>query len=201
MTADWRAVLESAGVRLRPLRGSDRTAWSRVRQSNVDWLSPWDATAPPGSSGQRPYTYAAMLRRMRSEARQGRQVPFAIEYEDRFVGQLTINNIVRGSAQFASVGYWIDQRYAGRGITTRAVAMAIDHAFFGMGLHRIEVAIRPENTASLRVVEKLGIPQVGYATRYLHIDGDWRDHLLFGITREDAPHGLLARLESQQSQE
>ena len=68
-----------------------------------------------------------------------------------------------------------------------AVAMATDHCLFELGLHRIEVAIRPENTASLRVVEKLGFTEVGYAPRYLHIDGDWRDHRLFALTVEECP--------------
>ena len=75
-----------------------------------------------------------------------------------------------------------------------AVAMAADHCFFVLGLHRIEIAIRPENVASLRIVEKLGIPEIGFAPRYLHIDGDWRDHRLFAITAEDVPGGLLRRL-------
>jgi ribosomal-protein-alanine N-acetyltransferase len=147
-----------------------------------------------------------MVRAMRRGARSGVQLPFVVEYDDRFVGQLTVNNIVRGSAQFASIGYWIDERYAGRGVMPRAVAMAIDHCFRSVGLHRVEVAIRPENVASLRVVDKLGIPQVGYAPRFLHIDGEWRDHLIFAITREDVPGGLVARLDaltanSHQSQE
>ena len=77
-----------------------------------------------------------------------------------------------------------------------AVALVIDHCFGPVGLHRIEVAIRPENASSLRVVEKLGINEVGYAPRFLHIDGDWRDHRIFAITREDVPVGLLKRLES-----
>jgi ribosomal-protein-alanine N-acetyltransferase len=135
-----------------------------------------------------------MVRAMQREARAGRQLPFALEYDGEFVGQLTINNLTRGSAQFASIGYWIDERYAGRGLMTRAVAMAIDHCFFVLHLHRIEIAIRPENAASLRVVEKLGIPEYGLAPRYLHIDGDWRDHRLFAITREDCPRGLQERL-------
>ena len=63
-----------------------------------------------------------------------------------------------------------------------AVALAVDHCLFGLGLHRVEIAIRPENAASLRVVEKLGFPEVGYAPRFLHIDGDWRDHRLFALT-------------------
>ena len=109
---------------------------------------------------------------------------------------MTVSNIVRGSAQFASVGYWIDQQYAGRGVMPLAVAMAIDHCFGVGGLHRIEIAIRPENTNSLRVVEKLGLHEVGYAPRYLHIDGDWRDHRLFAVTAEECPGGLLARLDA-----
>jgi ribosomal-protein-alanine N-acetyltransferase len=190
---------------LRPLAQRDRAAWREVRARNARWLERWDASSPPGAPA-RPRTFGAMVRAMRRGARSGVQLPFAVEYDDRFVGQLTVNNIVRGSAQFASIGYWIDERYAGRGVMPRAVAMAIDHCFRSVGLHRVEVAIRPENVASLRVVDKLGIPQVGYAPRFLHIDGEWRDHLIFAITREDVPGGLVARLDaltanSHQSQE
>ena len=80
-----------------------------------------------------------------------------------------------------------------------AVALACDFCLSQVGLHRIEIAIRPENVASLRVVEKLGITEVGYAPRYLHINGDWRDHRLFAVTVEEVPQGLLRRW--QQSSE
>ena len=119
-----------------------------------------------------------------------------------FAGQVTVSNIVRGSAQFASVGYWIDRAFAGRGVIPLAVAMVVDHCFTGAGLHRLEIAIRPENSNSLRVVEKLGLREVGYAPRYLHIDGAWRDHRLYAITVEECPGGLVRRLEkSLQSHE
>ena len=193
MTAGWPAVLSHGPLRLRPLSVGDRKEWRRVRQRNVAWLGRWDATTPSGADS-RPRTFGAMVRAMQREARAGRQLPFAVEYDGRFVGQLTVNNIVRGSAQFASIGYWIDEAHAGQGLMTRAVAMAVDHCFFVLKLHRIEVAIRPENTASLRIVEKLGFPEIGFAPRYLHIDGDWRDHRLFAITREDCPKGLQERL-------
>ncbi len=189
----WPVVLSHGALRLRPLAVSDRKAWRRVRERNAVWLGRWDATTPPGAEA-RPRTFSAMVRTMQHEARAGRQLPFAVEYDGEFVGQLTVNNVTRGSAQFASIGYWIDEAHAGKGLMTRAVAMAIDHCFFGLRLHRVEVAIRPENKASLRVVEKLGIPEIGFAPRYLHIDGDWRDHRLFAITREDCPTGLEARL-------
>ena len=123
-------------------------------------------------------------------------MPFAIDVGGRFAGQVTVNNIVRGSAQFASIGYWLDRAFAGRGVMPLAVAMVIDHCFTTAGLHRIEIAIRPENSNSLRVVEKLGLAEYGYAPRFLHIDGDWRDHRLYAVTTEECPGGwsLLLRL-------
>jgi ribosomal-protein-alanine N-acetyltransferase len=113
----------------------------------------------------------------------------------KFAGQITVNNIVRGSAQFASLGYWLDSAYAGAGIMPTAVAMVIDHCFQVAGLHRIEICIRPENSNSLRVVEKLELREVGFAPRFLHIDGAWRDHRIYAITVEEMPQGgLVTRL-------
>lgn len=189
-------MLESGKVRLRPISQRDRDDWRRVRRNNAAWLARWDATAPLGTHA-RPRSFAAMVRQMRSEARAGRQLPFVVEYDGRFVGQVTIGNIVRGSAQFGAIGYWVAESHAGRGIIPLAVALAVDHAFGPGGLHRVEVAIRPENASSLRVVAKLGIREIGYAPKYLHIDGEWRDHRLFAITREDVPQGLVHRLQSR----
>lgn len=193
MTRGWPARLTSGEVTLRPLARSDHASWREVRERNAGWLRPWDATVPPGTDA-RPATYRSLLRRLNRLAREGAAAPFAIEVSGRFAGQLTVNNIVRGSAQFASLGYWLDQRYAGRGVMPRAVAMAIDHCFGAMGLHRVEICIRPENTNSLRVVEKLGLHQVGLAPRFLHIDGAWRDHRIYAITVEECPGGMLSRL-------
>ena len=182
-------------VTLRPLVASDAKPWHDARRSNAAWLVRWDATVPPGGDA-RSTSFRALVRRQRRAARAGTTYPFAVEVDGDFAGQLTINNIVRGSAQFASAGYWIDQQYAGRGVIPRALAMAVDHCFTAGGLHRIEVAIRPENSNSLRVVEKLGLREVGYAPRFLHIDGEWRDHRLYAVTVEEVPDGLLRRLES-----
>ena len=194
----WPARLSSGSdpvVTLRPLRMSDVNAWRTARQRNAAWLVRWDATVPPGAE-PRATTFRALVRRLRAAARRGTTYPFAVEVDGRFAGQLTINNIVRGSAQFASVGYWLDRDFAGRGVMPRAVAMAIDHCFTAGGLHRIEICIRPENSNSLRVVEKLGIREIGFAPRFLHIDGDWRDHRIYAITKEEVPQGLLRRYEA-----
>ena len=200
MSLGWPATLREGEVTLRPLARSDRAAWREVRQRNAEWLRRWDATVPPGGE-VRPTSYAALVRRLSKLARQGTTYPFAVEVGGEFAGQLTVNNIVRGSAQFASMGYWLDQRFAGRGVMPLAVAMAIDHCFSTAGLHRIEICIRPENTNSLRIVEKLQLREIGLAPRFLHIDGEWRDHRIYAVTVEDCPEGMVARLKSQQSHE
>jgi len=74
-----------------------------------------------------------------------------------------------------------------------SVALVTDHCFWTVGLHRIEVNIRPENTASRRVVEKLGFREEGLRPRFLHIAGDWRDHISYALTREEAGDGLVNR--------
>jgi ribosomal-protein-alanine N-acetyltransferase len=193
VTTDWPVRLVDREVTLRPLAGSDHEAWRQARQRNAAWLVPWDATVPPGGEA-RPTSFKQLVRRLARQARDGTTFPFALEVDGRFAGQVTVNNIVRGSAQYASIGYWLDQDFAGRGIMPRAVALAIDHCFFTAGLHRIEIAIRPENSNSLRVVEKLGIREIGYAPKYLHIDGDWRDHRIYAVTKEEVPDGMLTRL-------
>jgi len=191
MTDGWPVTLTEGAITLRPLRQRDAREWRAVRSRNVEWLRPWEATSPEPAIDAPP-TYSAMVRRLKVEAREGRTMPFVITFGDALVGQLTVGGISWGSLRSAHIGYWVDQRVAGRGIMPTAVAMATDHCF-ATGLHRIEINIRPENVASRRVVEKLGFRPEGLRPRYLHIDGDWRDHLSFALTAEEVRGGLVAR--------
>jgi ribosomal-protein-alanine N-acetyltransferase len=194
----WPAVLRDGSVELRPLRMRDASAWVESRKRNVEWLRRWEATPPagPGVFGTSTAVFTGMTRRLRAEARGGRGLPFAVVVDGSFAGQLNVAGIVRGSLESASIGYWVDQRVAGRGVMPTCVALATDHCFDVVGLHRIEVNIRPENEASRRVVEKLGFRLEGTRERFLHISGDWRDHLSYALVREDVPGGLLARWHS-----
>jgi ribosomal-protein-alanine N-acetyltransferase len=193
--------LADGPVVLRPYRRGDAAAWSEVRRANEKWLAPWEPTPPGGTWWElnSPSAYRAVHREMRETARTGLAMPFAVCLleggRDRFVGQLTLGNIMRRALCSAYAGYWIDSRAAGRGVIPTALALAVDHAFRSGGLHRIEVNIRPENVASRRVVEKLGFREEAYLVRYLHIDGAWRDHIGYALTIEDvaAEGGLLAR--------
>jgi [ribosomal protein S5]-alanine N-acetyltransferase len=189
----WQVELRSGRVGLRPLHVDDAEAWNEVRRRNAEWLRPWEATVPPGDTAA-PRSFRALVRDLRRQARDRRALPFAVTVDDVFAGQVTVTNIVGGSARWAQVGYWVDRRYAGQNVIPTAVALVVDYCLLELKLHRIEVAIRPENAASLRVVEKLGFTEVGYAPRYLHIDGEWRDHRLFAVTTEECPGGLLRRL-------
>jgi ribosomal-protein-alanine N-acetyltransferase len=190
-------TLLNAPVSLRPVKTKDAATWRETRVRNSTWLRQWEPTNPEtplyrSSLGP----YVAMARTMRREARQGLTLPWVVTYDGRFAGQLTVGTIVWGSARSAQVGYWIDEAHAGRGVIPTALAMAIDHCFFVVGLHRIEATIRPENQASRRVVEKLGFREEGTRRRSLHIDGAWRDHLCYALTIEDVQSGLMARWRS-----
>jgi ribosomal-protein-alanine N-acetyltransferase len=196
----WPATLTDGAVTLRPLRLRDASAWTEVRRRNVEWLKPWEATQPegPSSFGDSTAVFTAMTRRLRRDARRGLALPFTILVEDQLAGQLNVAGLVRGSLLSAHIGYWVDRRVAGRGVTPTAVALVTDHCFEVVGLHRIEVNIRPENHASRRVVEKLGFREEGMRKQYLHIEGDWRDHLTYALVRGDVPGGVVARWHAEQ---
>jgi ribosomal-protein-alanine N-acetyltransferase len=199
----WPAVLTDprSGVVLRPYRRSDARAWSRSRRANEEWLARWEPTPARGSWSE--LNSEASFRQIHSElrraARRGLAMPFAVclrtAHGEELVGQVTVGNIVRRAFGSAYAGYWVDSRVAGKGVMPTALALAVDHAFTAAQLHRVEVNIRPENTASRRVVEKLGFREEAYHPRYLHIDGAWRDHVGYAITVEDVlpDGGLMAR--------
>ena len=176
---------------LRPISHRDAARWRRVRADSVEWLRPWEATSP--IPRQAPLGFHSMITALRREARSGRVLPFVVTFDGALVGQLTVGNVQYGSLRSAHIGYWISQEYAGRGITPTAVALATDHAFRELRLHRIEVAMRPENQPSRRVAEKLGFRYEGERAAFLHIDGEWRDHLVYVMFDKDVPEGVLER--------
>ena len=198
----WPASLGPVGVRagtveLRPLQRSDGDRWQRIRLSNEDAISPWDATsALTWSQRHTPAQWRTHRSLLVTAARRGEVLPFAITLGGRFVGQVTIGGIQRGALRSGWVGYWVDRAVGGGGVATAAVALAVGHALGPAGLHRIEATIAPENIASQKVVAHVGFRQEGYLQRYLDISGAWRDHLLFAVTKEELPGGtadLLAR--------
>ena|SRR5712691_7252475 len=193
----WPARLAHGRVGMRPPRLRDAGTWSALRLRNEAWLVPWEPTsADPWATRHGAGNWPAIVSSARRAARAGTMLPFVVTYDGEFVGQLTVNNIVRGALRSGHIGYWVDREHAGRGITPTAVALATDHCFTAAALHRVQIDIRPENRASRRVVAKLGFREEGYLRRYLDIAGGWRDHVTYALTVEDVPGGLVQRLPS-----
>ncbi|MFC5339055.1 GNAT family N-acetyltransferase [Leucobacter denitrificans] len=188
--------LGSGRVGIRLIHKRDAKVLERFLREDRQWLGPWEATHPgglnptPGSVTLKP-----VIKRLRQQFQEGRGVPFVMTYDGEVVGQLSASDISRGALWSGSIGYWIASEYAGRGITPVAVALAIDYLFSTIGLHRVEICIRPENSASLRIVEKLGLRYEGRRKSYIHIDGAWRDHESFAVTRDEVHGSMLARLD------
>lgn len=183
---DETPVLMGRRLTLRAPRPADYTAWRTLRRDSRDFLRPFEPRWSEADLTQR--VYLERLRRGREEARAGTDHAFFIflreDATERLVGGLTLSNIRRRAAQYVTLGYWMGQPFAGRGLMTEAVGVVIPFAFETLGLHRIHAAFLPVNMASRRVLEKNGFREEGYAENYLQIDGKWCDHVLFGLTRE-----------------
>lgn len=183
-------ALSHGDVTLRLLRVRDSKTLERLILGNREWLRPWEATNPMGPNS---FDIKAMARGLVRQLDNQSGLPCLIEYRGEVVGQLNVANILYGSVSSAVIGYWVVPEVAGKGVTPTAVALISDYLFNVVGLHRIEIDIRPENVASLRVVEKLGFRYEGLKERYIHINGAWRDHYVFALTHEEVLDGVVSR--------
>lgn len=175
---------------MRLVKLKDSKAMERLILGNREWLRPWEATNPEGPTS---FDIRGQIRMLLRQMDNNTCLPFVIEENGIIVGQLNVANILFGSVSSCVIGYWVAPEVAGRGITPTAVALVCDYLFNVVGIHRIEIDIRPENLSSLRVVEKLGFRYEGLKERYIHINGAWRDHYIFALTHEEVQTGVLNR--------
>jgi ribosomal-protein-alanine N-acetyltransferase len=166
-----------AGVVLRMLRADDAGRLADAYRRNRDHLAHWDpvrAEAFFTEPGQ-----AAEIDRALQACLAGMMLPLVLESDGEIVGRANLTGIVRGALQGASLGYWIDARFAGRGVMSATVAEALRLARDELRLHRVEASTLPENVASQAVLLRNGFEKIGEAPSYLKIAGRWQDHLLF----------------------
>jgi ribosomal-protein-alanine N-acetyltransferase len=157
---------------IRRLTADDAGELAALLVENRDFLTPFEP-----DRDERFYTVDGQRERLEREGVHD----FAILDEERIAGTMQLSNVVRGPRQSANLGYWVAERANGRGLATNAVGEVIPIAFGELGLHRLEAGTLVENLASRRVLEKNGFEQIGIARGYLHIGGDWRDHMLFQL--------------------
>jgi len=172
---------------LRPLVASDFQAWREVRRRNVDWLTKWEAQRVHGQPDvvEDRDAFAVRCSARQRERQLGTGYGFGIFINGDFAGEINLSAVQRGPFQSAYVGYWIDEKHAGNGYMPEALIVLAQYAFDDLHLHRIQISIIPRNAASRRVVEKLGVREEGTAVRYLEINGEWEDHVRYGLTAEE----------------
>ncbi len=179
--------LRTERLELRPLVSSDFPQWNEVRERCRDWLAKWEPR-PPASApdpSRDPQAFANRCRMRERERSLGTAFDFGLWHEGWFCGEINVSHVARGAFQSAHVGYWIDERLAGKGLVAEGLLAVFGFAFDQAGLHRVQVSIMPRNAASLRVVSKLGLRSEGIAQGYIQIAGVWEDHERFGLTVEE----------------
>jgi len=183
-------TLEEADLRLRLPKRADFAAWQNVRSASRPFLTPFE---PKWHEYE--LTRNSFLKRVKISAERAKENTefslfiFALEKENNrqketFVGGVTLSNIRYGAAYHANIGYWLGQEQTGKGYMNRAIALVLPFAFGFLKLRRVHAACLPENERSKNVLIKNGFLKEGFAPKYLQINGEMRDHALFGITQD-----------------
>ena len=177
------------GVFLRPAEMRDFEKWAVLRERSRKFLTPWEPIWP--SDDLTRGAFRRRLRRHSEEIDRDEAYPFLIfrEADKALLGGLTLGQIRRGVAQAGTLGYWMGEPYAGQGYMGRAARATAAFGFATLRLHRIEAACIPHNTASVRLLERVGFHREGYARAYLRINNVWQDHLLFALLESDPMSG------------
>jgi ribosomal-protein-alanine N-acetyltransferase len=175
----------------RPLILDDAPSLADVLQANRDFLAHWQPNRPAQyytRDGQR-----AVIERLLEQQAANICLPLIILDEvGGIAGTVTLQSIIRGAFQSCSVGYWLAESAQGRGLATWAVGEATELAFEVLRLHRVQAETLTHNLRSQRVLDRLGFVQYGLAEAYMHIAGEWQDHLLYQLltpTPEQVPTG------------
>ncbi|MER5363116.1 GNAT family protein [Streptomyces sp. NPDC002785] len=175
-----------AEIRLRPVTPADAASFAVALTRSRAYMQPWEPVRPDAfytEQGQR-----ERLAGLLADRDAGRVMPWVLaDEQDRVVGGFNLNGMVLGPFRSAVLGYWVDVAYAGRGLATAAVERICALARDELRLHRVEAGTVLDNVASQRVLAKCGFEQYGMAPRYLHINGEWRDHRLFQRILHDGP--------------
>lgn len=178
-------VARGVRVGLRPLQVADYAAWAELRAQSRALLQPFEPRWPTDELLKS--SYRRRLRHYQREQREDLGYAFAIFClaDDRLIGGVSLSNVRRGVTQAGQLGYWLGLPHIGQGFMADAVAAMLPYAFFGLRLHRIEAATLPTNARSIRVLERSGFEREGYARRYLKINDEWQDHILFALLADD----------------
>lgn len=103
---------------------------------------------------------------------------------NKIIGRVSLFNVSRGGMQSAIIGYHLDEHAQGKGFMLEAVKATCEVAFDYFRLHRIEAYIMPHNQKSLNLIRNAGFEEDGYKRKFMHINGEWEDHVSFSYLNE-----------------
>jgi ribosomal-protein-alanine N-acetyltransferase len=178
-------VIAGENVYLRYPRVADFGGWAQLRDESRSFLAPWE---PAWSTDELSKgAFRRRLKRYQRETREDLAYAFFVFHsgDNALLGGCTLSNVRRGVTQCCALGYWVGERFARQGHMFDALRALVPFIFRTLGLHRIEAACLPTNEASRQLLAKSGFRQEGLARRYLQINGEWQDHLLFALLAED----------------
>lgn len=174
-------ALQGERVYLREPGLGDFEGWSNVRQRSRAYLEKWEPTWAADEFSR--FAFRQRIRIYAQRARDDEGYAFFIfdKQSDQLVGGLTLSHVRRGVSQSATLGYWIGEEYAGKGLMKDALRTLLAVAGSRFGLHRLEAACLPHNERSRRLLLTCGFEPEGFAKSYVKIAGRWEDHQLFGL--------------------
>lgn len=177
--------LETERLTLRLPRHADFRMWASLRHQSRDFLVPWEPVWADDHLTRKSFT--ARVYWAQRSVNQGSAVPLFIfrRADDALLGAITLDNVRRGPAQSATLGYWVGLPFVRQGYMREAIGAVSHYAFRALDLSRLEAACLPENAASRGVLEKSGFKYEGVAQSYLQINGRWRNHVLYANLRSD----------------
>ena len=108
------------------------------------------------------------------------------ELDGQFVGtgRLLVSDPANASGD---IGFAVRADAWGKGYGTAVVRQLVDLGFSQLGLHRIWATAHPENAASIRVLERVGMRYEGRLRDHFRVPGGWRDSLLYAVLATDGP--------------
>lgn len=177
--------IETERLTLRPPQHADFRDWTSLRIKSRDYLTKWEPAWAEDHLTRKAFTNRVYW--AQRSVSSGTAMPlFLIRRSDQtLVGAITLDNVRRGPAQSATLGYWTGEPFSRHGFMREAIEAMVHHAFTRMDLSRIEAACLPENAPSRGLLEKTGFKYEGVAQSYLQIDGRWRTHVLYAALRGD----------------
>ena len=175
--------LQTPRMTLRSIQSEDRDEYVRVHEVSADFYSNWIPARVPD------VTWGDWFDKELGKASKDNHLRLVgVIPSGRIAGFFNLGEIVRGFFQSGYAGWRTNVEFSRQGYAVEGVTALLDLAFSshgGLGLHRVQANVIPENLPSIRLAERVGFRKEGLALRYLKIAGEWQDHIMFAKLAEE----------------